>query len=218
MSIRRENVINYLFKKYNLVNPHYLEIGVWNGTTFKSINSVNKDGVDPGQYCECEYVTYKMTSDDFFENKIIKKYDFIFIDGLHTAYQVTKDIKNSVANLNDGGIIMLDDVFPHCEREQETLNLKKSGAQTGDVWKAVYNVFDLLKDMSDEILFFKNTERGNLIFKIKKNNKKNITIDESIPTKNVDGWYQGNDKEWAKYNYKKDFKTYYEKCLEKYQI
>ena len=87
---------------------------------------------------------------------------------------------------------------------------------TGDVWKAVFNVFDTLKEISDEILFFKNTERGNLIFKIKKDNKKNIVIDSSIPTKNVDGWYQGTDNEWLKYDYKKDFDIYYKNCLDKY--
>ena len=213
----RYSVINHLINKYNLKNPDYLEIGVWKGETFKHVNSANKDGVDPGQYCDCDYVNYKTTSDDFFENKINKKYDFIFIDGLHTAYQVTKDIKNSIANIKEtGGILMLDDVFPHSENEQKALNLKKVGAQTGDVWKAVYHVFDTLKEISDEIFFFKNTERGNLIFKIKKNNDKNIDIDKSIPTKNVDGWYQGNDKEWLKYDYKKDFKTYYDNCLQKY--
>ena len=212
--MRRDKVINYLFQKYNLLNPSYLEIGVWNGETFKYVNSTKKDGVDPEQYCECNFVNYKMTSDEFFENK--KKYDFIFIDGLHTAYQVTKDIKNSLEHLNDGGIIMLDDVFPHSEYEQEALNLKKVGPQTGDVWKAVYHVFEELKEISDEILFFKNTERGNLIFKIKKKNKKSIMVDDTIPTKNIDGWYQGTDKEWTKYNYKRDFKTYYDNCLEKY--
>tara|TARA_B100000900_G_C20595580_1_gene723270 strand:+ start:3143 stop:3799 length:657 start_codon:yes stop_codon:yes gene_type:complete len=218
MEIPRSTLINYLFQKYSLKNPHYLEIGVWQGKTFKNVNSNNKDGVDPGQYCECKYVNYKMTSDDFFINNKEKKYDFIFIDGLHTAFQVAKDIKNSLEHLNDGGIIMLDDVFPHCEREQEALNLKKVGAQTGDVWKSVYHYFDTLKEISDEILFSKRTERGNLIFKIKKGNKKTIEIDPSIPTKNVDGWYQGNDKEWVKYTYKNDFQKYYKNCLEKYSI
>jgi len=33
--------------KYNLVNPKYLEIGVWYGGTFKYINTNIKDGVDP---------------------------------------------------------------------------------------------------------------------------------------------------------------------------
>ena len=217
MEISRHSIINTLFKKYNLINPNYLEIGVWNGNTFKYVNSVNKDGVDPGQYCECTYVNYKMTSDDFFKYHNKKKYDFIFIDGLHTAYQVSKDIYNSLASINEGGIIMLDDVYPHCKREQEALDLTKSGAQTGDVWKAVYDNFSLFEEICDEILFFKNSERGNLIFKIKKKNIKNIVIDESIPTKNHDGWYKGNDKEWVKYDYDNDFNNYFN-LINKYVI
>ena len=215
MSISRENVINHLIKKYNLINPDYLEIGVWVGATLKNVNSTNKDGVDPGQYCECEYVNYKMTSDEFFKTNT-KKYDFIFIDGLHTAFQVSKDIYNSISCLKSNGIIMLDDVFPHERREQEALNLNKSGAQTGDVWKAVYNVFDKIEEMCENIYFIKDTERGNLILKFKDNNKDNIIIDSSIPTMNSDGWYNGKDAEWTKYDYDKDFKQYYS-LLDKYK-
>lgn len=210
----RHEVINNIINKYGYVNPSYLEIGVWNGDTFKNINSQIKDGVDPGQYCDCHYVNYKMTSDEFFENHISKKYDIIFIDGLHTAYQVSKDIYNSLNSLNDGGVIVLDDVYPHNENEQNALDLNKVGAQTGDVWKAVYNIWDCLLEISDEVLFVPNVARGNLIFKIKSSNNKNITIDDSIPTMNVDGWYKGTDKEWNKYTYSRDFTNYFLKLLE----
>lgn len=212
--IERHEVINNIINKYGYVNPSYLEIGVWNGDTFKNINSQIKDGVDPGQYCDCHYVNYKMTSDEFFENHISKKYDIIFIDGLHTAYQVSKDIYNSLNSLNDGGVIVLDDVYPHNENEQNALDLNKVGAQTGDVWKAVYNIWDCLLEISDEVLFVPNVARGNLIFKIKSSNNKNITIDDSIPTMNVDGWYKGTDKEWNKYTYSSDFTNYFLKLLE----
>ena len=205
--IPREKIINHFIEKNNLINPEYLEIGVWNGQTFRHVNSLNKDGVDPGQYCDCNYVNYKMTSDDFFK-KNEKKYDFIFIDGLHTAFQVSKDLYNSISYLKPNGIIMLDDVFPHEKKEQEALNLNKIGSQTGDVWKAVYNVFDKIEEMCENIYFVKGTERGNLILKFKDNNKDNIIIDNSIPTLNSDGWYTGKDAEWSKYDYDKDFKDY----------
>lgn len=209
--IPRAIVINNIISKHNLVNPKYLEIGVWTGTTFKDINTSFKDGVDPGQYCESNYVNYKMTSDEFFKNHIKTKYDIIFIDGLHTAYQVSKDIFNSINNLNSGGWIILDDVFPHSENEQGRLDLRKSGAQTGDVWKGVYNILDSIVEMSEIIYFETRTERGSFIFKLKNNNTQNITIDETIPTCNVDGWYEGNDAEWNKYIYKKDFYYYINK-------
>ena len=206
--MNRSEPINKIIEKNSLINPVYLEIGVWYGDTFKYINTSNKDGVDPGQYCESEYVNYKMTSDDFFINNPNKKYDIIFIDGLHTAYQVSKDIYNSINHLNDGGWIILDDVFPHSENEQERLDLRKSGSQTGDVWKAVYHLLNDIIEISEKIYFENKTERGSFIFKLKKGNTKNITIDESIPTCNVDGWYIGNDAEWNKYTYKNDFTRY----------
>ena len=99
-------------------------------------------------------------------------------------------------------------MFPHNEYEQEALDLRKSGPQTGDVWKAVYNILDDLVNISEKVYFEPRTERGNLIIKIKDSNKKNISIDETIPTCNVDGWYVGDDKEWSKYTYKNDFKKY----------
>jgi hypothetical protein len=209
--ITRYDVINNIIDTHHLKNPTYLEIGVWAGETFKNIKSNIKDGVDPGQYCDCNYVNYKITSDEFFKNHINKKYDIIFIDGLHTAFQVSKDIFNSINNLNDCGWIILDDVYPHDENEQERLNLRKSGPQTGDVWKALYNVLDTLIEISDIIYFIDNTERGNFIFKVKNNNTKNITIDKTIPTCNVDGWHEGNDAEWNKYTYKRDFPDYIKK-------
>jgi FkbM family methyltransferase len=205
------DIINYIIEQKNLKNPNYLEIGVWYGQTFNSVNTKNKDAVDPGQYCDADCVNYKMTSDCFFTSHITKKYDIIFIDGLHTAYQVSKDIYNSIENINDNGWLIIDDVYPHNEYEQERLNLRKNGAQTGDVWKAVYNVIDDLINLSNEIYFIKTVGRGNLILNINKTKGKNIIIDETIPTCNVDGWYEGNDAEWNKYNYKTDFENYLKK-------
>ena len=49
---------------------------------------------------------------------------------------------------------------------------------------------------------------SDFIFKVKYDNDRNIIIDDTIPTNNVDGWYTGDDSEWNKYNYKKDFQDY----------
>jgi hypothetical protein len=200
----RSTVINCIISKYNLVNPDYLEIGVWEGVTFRDVNTLNKDGVDPGQYCDSVYVNYKMTSDEFFARHIKKKYDIIFIDGLHTAHQVSKDIYNSINHLKPGGFLVLDDVFPHSEREQMALDLSRSGSQTGDVWKGVYNVIDELISMSSDIYFIKDVERGNLVLKIENTNT-NITIDPTIPTENVDGRHP---VEWDKYSFQTDYVNY----------
>ena len=209
--MNRQDLINTLIKKYNLINPQYLEIGVQDGATFLNVNSTNKDGVDPSIYRDYDFINYKMTSDDFFANHIKKKYDIIFIDGLHTAYQVSKDIYNSLNYLNKCGIIILDDVYPHKESEQYCYKYIYDGPQTGDVWKAVYEYLDTFIEISDEIIFVENTIRGNLVLKIKENNKKNITIDTEIPTCNIDGKCICNNCEYKKYDYNLDFTNYMSK-------
>jgi predicted O-methyltransferase YrrM len=53
-------------------------------------------------------VKYKGTSDDFFKNNR-EMYDFIYIDGDHTAYGVLKDAVAAYECLTIGGIIAFDD-------------------------------------------------------------------------------------------------------------
>jgi hypothetical protein len=205
--MKRSDVINQIIKKYNYDNPNYLEVGVYTGSTFCEIMTNNKDGVDPEHYCKSNYVNYKMTSDEFFEKHVNKKYDIIFIDGLHTAYQVTVDLYNSIKNLNNGGFIVLDDVYPHSEEEQKSLNIRFGVPQTGDVWKGVYHIIDHLTEICEDIYFIKNTERGNLVLQIK-DTTNNISIDKTIPTTNFDGRHPS---EWDKYDYKTDFFNYMQK-------
>jgi predicted O-methyltransferase YrrM len=53
-------------------------------------------------------IKYKGTSDNFFKNNR-EMYDFIYIDGDHTAYGVLKDAVAAYECLNVGGIIAFDD-------------------------------------------------------------------------------------------------------------
>lgn len=53
-------------------------------------------------------IKVKSTSDWFFKNNL-EKYDFIYVDGDHTAYGVLKDAVNALECLNVGGIIAFDD-------------------------------------------------------------------------------------------------------------
>ena len=51
---------------------------------------------------------YKMTSNDFFQSNN-NKFDFIYVDGDHSAEQVYLDIVNSWKVLNKNGFLLLDD-------------------------------------------------------------------------------------------------------------
>lgn len=135
-TILRYDIINYIIEKNNFLN--YLEIGVFKGENIRKINALHKDGVDPGvEGYTVPEVNYPMTSDEFFD--LLKghddiKYDVIFIDGLHHAAQVEKDIQNSLNHLVEGGFIFLHDCNPVSYEAQ--LVPRQTIAWNGDVWKA----------------------------------------------------------------------------------
>lgn len=118
----------------------YLEIGCAQDECFNRIKVVDKIGVDP--ICGG---THRMTSDDFFIHNN-KTFDLIFIDGLHMYDQVMRDIKNSLASLNDAGIIAMHDTLPVHESSQIVpLSAAQKhpdfkGGWLGDVWKAVVDI------------------------------------------------------------------------------
>ena len=87
--MNRTDVINGLVKKYNYTS--YLEIGVKNPkNNFDAILIEDKDGVDPDW--KADPITggkFSITSDTFFDQlDKDKKYDLIFIDGLHHSKQI----------------------------------------------------------------------------------------------------------------------------------
>ena len=123
----RVKIIKDIIELKNYKN--YLEIGCFNNELFNQINCENKVGVDP-----VSGGTIRATSDEFFE-KNDKKFDCIFIDGLHRYQQVKKDILNSINFLNEGGIILLHDCLPSNVYEQAIPRCQYKW--NGDVWKAI---------------------------------------------------------------------------------
>lgn len=117
-----QGIINH--KQYK----SYLEIGTFDDELFSFIKCKNKIGVDPSSGG-----THRMTSDAFF-SKNDQRFDCIFIDGLHHYNQVIKDIRNSLAILNDGGIILMHDCLPVSLGSQSVPRTEVNW--NGDVWKA----------------------------------------------------------------------------------
>lgn len=117
----------------------YLEIGIHRGVTFGKINAPIKDSVDPSTECPAKY---HLTSDKFFEEiapTLGYKYNLVFIDGLHHADQVNRDIENSLKYTEDDGIIVLHDCNPISEMRQRVpadFDIWEHG-WNGDVWKSV---------------------------------------------------------------------------------
>lgn len=133
-------IINHLIKTYGFKS--YLEIGVYDGENYNGVCCDNKECCDP---CVCDVnvncdVTYKTTSDEMFQQMPEdKKYDIIFIDGMHDESFVDKDIMNALKHLNENGLICLHDTFPPLREATEKYNTYSDdrGIWCGDVFKSV---------------------------------------------------------------------------------
>ncbi len=140
----------------------YLEIGVQYGFTLSSVSVENKTGVDPrlmfNRHLAPGVKLHKVTSDKFFARlKSDIKFDLIFLDGLHTFGQTSRDFVNALKHLRQGGAIVIDDVVPTSwekalpDREESIrLQILSSGEADGewfgDVWKLVVAVHELFGD------------------------------------------------------------------------
>lgn len=142
----RSDVINFLLKSFNRTTT-YLEIGVRNpAVNFDKILGDIKYSVDPGIEFKENPVDFKLTSDDFFDSMRKSEcldsstlFDIIFIDGLHLADQVDRDIFNSLEFLKEDGFIVLHDCNPPSEwHARETHKYEISPAMqnwNGTTWK-----------------------------------------------------------------------------------
>lgn len=145
----RFDIINFLLKTFKRETT-YLEIGVRNpDDNFNKIEADVKYSVDPGLEFETAVVDFKMTSDEFFgklqSGSILQpdiKFELIFIDGLHLAEQVERDIANAVSFIKDDGFVVVHDCNPPTEfHARQNYAYHKSPAEqswNGTTWKAFY--------------------------------------------------------------------------------
>jgi len=136
-----------MYQRWHMVNniadardlKTYLEVGVADGQMLRKISIPNRVSVDPSNNERC-VAQFRMTSDAFFTRIAIPnnmKWEVIFIDGLHHADQVERDIENSLDCLrHERSVVMLHDCNPPNERVQRVPRTGH-GCWTGDVWKAV---------------------------------------------------------------------------------
>jgi hypothetical protein len=128
--IRRAAILNTLVEKYGYQS--YLEMG--QGERKNTLDWVQcrvKVGVDPDRTLNA---AYQMTSDEFFALNN-DRFDLVFIDGLHHADQVERDILNALQILTSNGTIVLHDCNPTSEEWQLVPRPKNPTPWTGDVWK-----------------------------------------------------------------------------------
>lgn len=123
----------------------YLEIGLDDGWTFVAVESEESIGVDPNPRFDLSLMSphqrvFATTSDDFFASHDQEvKFDLVFVDGLHTAEQTLRDIRNALKVLNSGGVIVIDDVIPSDEvsaipNHVESLRVRAASGLPGSAW------------------------------------------------------------------------------------
>jgi len=122
----------------NLGYQSYLEIGIEDGKNFNALTlggGAIKVGIDPAKKSR-RVATHPMTSDAYFDKYPSQTFDLVFIDGLHEADQVLRDVNHALTVLNDGGTIVCHDLNPGSYQRQVVPRAKGSGAWLGDCWKA----------------------------------------------------------------------------------
>jgi hypothetical protein len=132
----RTDIINEFIRKRGYSN--YLEIGIFVGENFSRIKAPVKVGVDPAPMYDPKNgeILLKVTSDDFFNSRPNYAFDIVFIDGLHEAEQVYRDVMNSFDILNQGGVILLHDCNPPTEKHARPEYTSDMAEWNGDVYKA----------------------------------------------------------------------------------
>ena len=172
-NVNRWDLIMKIIKFYNFKS--YLEIGCDDDYSFKKIDVPDKTGVDP-----YSGGNFKGTSDEFFlQNK--KKFDCIFIDGLHEYDQVCKDLDNSLNCINEGGIIFLHDALPANVHQQAVPRYKI--IWNGDVWKSIVyfrtrNDCDIVTCKIDHGVSIVRKIPNKDLLKINVNNFKNLKFED----------------------------------------
>jgi hypothetical protein len=139
--MQRWDVINALLGRFP-GGGSYLEIGSQRRDCFKMVRAGNKEDIEPYPIGG-RRPSYPMLSDDFFEKvapTLLRKWDVIFIDGLHLCNQALKDVWNCSKFLAPNGYIILHDCRPDNEEAQQ--RIQGDGAWMGDVWKALVWLVD----------------------------------------------------------------------------
>ena len=144
----------------------YLEIGVFQGTTFTKVDIPYKVGVDPkfqfniNDYANENTIFHEVTSDLFFSTLASKhsEFDLIYLDGLHTFEQTFRDFCASIRYSHSNTIWLIDDTHPSSwlaanpngllVRGLNKLFRTKDRRWMGDVFKVVFAIHDFFPQFS----------------------------------------------------------------------
>lgn len=151
----------------------YLEVGVKTGATFQCIKAEQCTGVDPHPLFDFSnlppnFSFHQVPSDDFFEKLPLDvRYDVIFLDGLHTAKQTSRDLMSALNHLHPGGAILIDDTVP-CDAlsaipdYEESKRMRRKAGLKGSAWSGdVYKIMGFLYHHEHKLDWATIIDRGN---------------------------------------------------------
>ena len=162
----------------------YLEIGVERGLTFEAVRAEIKVCVDPAPLFRRDSLPtgaqlVVSTSDNYFADGASgHPFDFVFLDGLHTAEATYRDLVGALNWLSPGGTVLVDDVMPTDEASalpsyrDSQLEKKKQGIKHsrwyGDVWKVVWLIVTKYPDIQVLLIGSREHEHTQAIVKLPK--------------------------------------------------
>lgn len=137
----------------------YLEIGVHKGLTFNELEFPAKVAVDPHFLFKPDAFRkqgtefHEMTSDRYFiEHAASRKFDIVFLDGLHSFEQTLRDFCNSLSCCHERTVWLIDDVWPADVYSAlpdwgEAIRYRKQEGRSSHVWHGdVYKVLFAIHD------------------------------------------------------------------------
>jgi hypothetical protein len=166
-------------RRFNQIIPatgvqRYLEIGVETGGTFFNVDVPYKVAVDPNfrfdfaSYQSEDVEFNQVTSDEFFLRRAgDRKFDMIFLDGLHTFEQTFRDFCNSIAHSHDRTLWVIDDTVPRdvysaISDHQAALQARRQAGAEGSAWHGdVYKVIFAIHDFFPVYSFCTVVGNGN---------------------------------------------------------
>ena len=141
----RFDIINTIIRRRFPEGCRYLELGYALGICFRQIEAPHKASVDPGSRLGTgahNGATHQMTTDEYFASHS-EPYDVVFIDALHVAGQVWKDLHNTRKILSPNGFIIMHDCSPPnvIRAHDDPAWYEAHPAEwNGDCWKAWYRM------------------------------------------------------------------------------
>ena len=168
--VPRATVENHSARRINVLAEKlgaksYLEIGVYEGETFRAVRIERLVGVDKQfrfdtKTCDPDTTRlFQMTSDEYFVKEARNDiFDIIFVDALHTFEQCLRDCNNALMVSHARTVWVIDDTVPSDVYSAwpvaaEAVQRRKeagieSAAWHGDVYKVIFAIHDFFPLLS----------------------------------------------------------------------